>query len=344
MRARQPLRITLTLLAAAGLAACSSDSQDPPPETVDSAGTESEPAMQVEPATASAAIPDRIVIARGGFMPEGIEYDRTNGRFLVGSFSAGTVFEIGADGSVTPFIDDPDLVSSAGIEADEARGRLLVTNSNGAAFGMPVGDPEGPRRAQLGVYDLNTGERLAMVDLGAVIDAGEEAVFFANDVAVADDGTAFVTDTIRNVVYRVDADYNAGVHYRFDPTEGLALNGIEWHPDGYLIVADLGNGQLYRLPDAPGSVAALVALPEAMAGADGIVWRADGALAVVQNSPVDGRVVALGSDDGWQSAQIIGVATHAGQATTAASVGDAIYTVQPHFADQEAPTIERAVF
>src|SRR6185503_17251502 len=49
-----------------------------------------------------------------------------------------------------------------GIEADEPRDRLLVTNSDRAAFG---GDAAG--QAKLGVYNLTTGERLAMVDLGA---------------------------------------------------------------------------------------------------------------------------------------------------------------------------------
>src|SRR5690606_40418533 len=61
-------------------------------------------------------LPDMIVIERGGFIPEGIEYDQTNERILVGSLAEGTVFEIAPDGTMTPVIEDGDLVSSVGIE------------------------------------------------------------------------------------------------------------------------------------------------------------------------------------------------------------------------------------
>ena len=85
-------------------------------------------------------------------------------------------------------------------------------------------------------------------------------------------------------------------------------------------------------------------LPEPVNGADGIVWRADGALAVVQNMAENGRVVALTSNDGWASARIAEIAPHEGQATTAAAMGQDIYAVQPHFADQDPPMILRSVF
>jgi len=236
-------------------------------------------------------------------------------------------------------VTDPALISSVGIEVDEARDRILVANSDRAVFAG-----EGQGQAKLGVYSLTSGARLAMADLAAELDAADDAAFFANDVAVADDGTAFVTDTRQNVVYRVGTDYVPSVHYAFTGVDGMTLNGIEWHPDGYLIIADSGNGRFYKLATAPGSNAAMIAVPEALPGADGIVWRADGALAVIQNSPTDGRVTLLRSGDGWLTASIAGVATHSGQATTGAAVGNEIYSVQPHFNDPEPPSIHRAMF
>ena len=334
----------LMLLGAATLAACSSDSDEagvaaestpaPAPATVAVPG----PAPAAPPAAMSNEIPDVIVAERGGFIPEGIEYDNANGRFLTGSLAEGSIFEIGLDGSVTAVITDPELVSTVGIEVDEARDRVLAANSNRAAFGG------GPSQAVFAAFSLTTGERLAMVDLDDLVDAGEGAAFFANDVAVADDGTAFVTDTMQNVVYRVGLDYAASIHYAFEGVEGLSLNGIEWHPDGYLIVIDSTNGRLYKLGTSNGSTPAMVAVPEAVAGGDGIVWNSSGALAVVQNSATDGRVTLLQSDDGWLTASIAGVSTHAGQATTGAAVGDEIFSVQPHFNDAEPPSIHRATF
>lgn len=314
----------LALCAVFVLSACSSE---PAPEPESPAKPE---AIEPDPTD----IPDRIVAERGGFVPEGLEYDSINERFLTGSLAEGTLFEIANDGSMTPFVTDPDLVSSVGIEVDEARDRLIAANSDRAVF--QGGEPG---QAKLGVYSLKTGERLAMVNLGTLLEVGDDASFFANDLTVGEDGTIYVTDMFRNVIYAVDTDYEASVFYRFEPAEGLALNGIEYHPDGFLIV--VGGSNLYKLRlDDPS--ATRIELPEPMAGADGIVFDSKGRLAVVSNSA--SRVVVLTSDDNWESATIDAVATFEGQATTGAVVGDAIYVVQPHFSDPDQPVILRAQF
>ena len=291
---------------------------------------------ETEPATLAPELPELIVAERGGFIQEGVEYDTKNGRLLTGSLSEGTIFEVHADGRLTPAVNDPDLVSSVGIEVDEPRDRLLVANADSSVF---QGGSAG--QAMLGVYNLTTGERIAMVDLAAAIaDLPDDAVFFVNDVAVGDDGTAYVTDTRMNVIYRVTPDYQASVLHRFEPMDGVALNGIVYHASGYLLVAS--GATLYKVPlDDPGQ-ASQVMLPEEVPGQDGMLWTADGRLAIVSNS--DSRVVALTSADDWATAQLAGVATFAVQATTAAAVGDDLYVVHPHFADEEPPSIERVAF
>jgi len=104
------------------------------------------------PATPAAPLGQVITAGRGGFVPEGVEYDQANGRFLTGSIAEGTIFTIGRDGSVVPFVRDADLKSSVGIEADEPRDRLLVANSDAVVFGGG-----GAGQAKLGVYNLTTG-------------------------------------------------------------------------------------------------------------------------------------------------------------------------------------------
>ena len=296
---------------------------------------------ETEPAAAPAAeapappmLPDVIVAERGGFIPEGVEYDMDNGRLLTGSLSEGSVFQLHEDGRVTPLVTDPDLVSSVGIEADELRDRLLVANSDRSVF---QGGTRG--QAMLGVYNLTTGERIAMVDLAAAVeDAGDDAAFFANDVAVADDGTAYVTDTRMNLVYRVDTDYAASVFHRFDD-DGAGPNGIVEHPAGYLLVAR--GDALWKVPLADPAAATAVMLPEDIPGQDGMVWSA-GRLAIVSNS--DNRVVALTSSDEWMTADLAGVAPYEPQGTTAAVVGDDVYVVHPHFADDDPPSVTRVEF
>ena len=294
------------------------------------------PAADPEPeATApiAAPLPATIVAERGGFIPEGVEYDTTNRRLLTGSLSEGSIFQIQNDGRLTTIVSDPELVSSVGIEADEPRARLLVANSDLSVF-----ESGGAGQAKLGVYDLTTGERIAMVNLAAVLaDAPDDAVYFANDVAVGDDGTAYVTDTRMNVIYRVGTDYEASVLSRFEPMEGLGLNGIVYHASGYLLVA--GGTTLWKVPVDDPAGATQVTLPEAISGQDGMVWTADGLLAIVSNS--DSRVVALTSADEWATAQLAGVGTYEMQATTAAVVDGEIYVVHPHFADEDPPSFER---
>jgi sugar lactone lactonase YvrE len=281
-------------------------------------------------APAPAMPPATITAVRGGFIPEGVEYDTTAHRFLTGSIAEGSVMTIGNDGSVTAVVTDPDLVASVGIEADEERDRLLVANSM-----SPFGTSGGPGQAKLGVYRLSTGERLAMVDLAATVsNPPADIMHFANDVAVGADGSAYVTDTRANIVYRVTPDYTASVLHRFD---GFGPNGIVYHPSGYLLV--VGGTMMYKVPVDNPDAATQVMLPEDIPGQDGAVWLPDGRLAIVSNS--GNRVVTLTSADNWATAQLAGQASYATQATTAAVVGDEVYVVHPHFMDADPPSLER---
>ena len=93
------------------------------------------------------------------------------------------------------------------------------------------------------------------------------------------------------------------------------------------------------MPIADPSETTQVTLSEATAGHDGMLWTADGLLAIVSNS--ENRVIALTSADEWATAELAGVGTFEGQATTGADVNGEIYVVHPHFADADAPSIER---
>jgi sugar lactone lactonase YvrE len=283
----------------------------------------------------SGRIASRIVMERGGFIPEGIEFDSNARRILTGSLVDGTIYEIRNDGTLAPFVIDDELVSSIGIEADEPRDRLLVANSDRSVFGGT-----GPGIAKLGVYRLSTGEKIAMVDLAAIAGGNDESVVFTNDVTVDDSGNVYLTDTQMNLIYKVDNNYQASVFYRFEPITGLGLNGIVHHPGGYLIVvAAGGQGLLYKVPVDDPTAARPIVLSQPATGADGLVWAADGRLVVVSNST--SSATAYTSDDGWDSAELVASAGFEGQATTGAAIDDRIYVVQPHFNDDDPPVILR---
>jgi sugar lactone lactonase YvrE len=282
----------------------------------------------------SGMAPDRIVAERGGFVPEGIEYDNNRNRFLTGSFADGTIYEVTSSGRLVPAITSPDLIASIGIEVDESRDTLYVANSN---MGIPNG------AAELGIYNLATGEQLAMVDLAASIpDKPADASHFANDVAVSKAGVAYVTDSNMKIVYKVDKYYRASVLIDFGLDAEFGLNGIEYHPAGYLILASPGTGQLIRVPVDNPQRWELTDLDVPATGVDGIVWTADGSLVGVSNNR--SRAVKYASDDNWRSARLTGMASYSGQSTTGAVVGNEIYVIQPHFSDDEPPEILRAKF
>ncbi|MEQ8313888.1 MAG: SMP-30/gluconolactonase/LRE family protein [Gammaproteobacteria bacterium] len=279
-------------------------------------------------------IPDVIVAERGGFIPEGIEYDNRNGRLLTGSLSEGTIYSISNSGELTAVAEDPEMPSSVGIEVDEDGNRLLAAV---AARGTAAG------AAKLGVFDLSSGARLALIDLAATIeDRPADASHFANDVAISQSGTAFVTDTSMNIIYRVDRYYNAEVFLDLGRDSGFSLNGIDYHPNGYLIVAAMGTGELIRVPINSPENWSVIELDFPASGGDGLVWAADGGLVVTSNNT--SRVLKYSSNNNWRSASLSGMARFGGQGTTAAAVGNDIYVVQPHFADPEPPVILRAQF
>jgi sugar lactone lactonase YvrE len=285
--------------------------------------------MAALPLALAQDLPDQVMAQYPGFFPEGIEWDTANERFLLGSLAEGTVFAVDDEGTVTPLVEDVNIVSSVGIEVDEDNNRLLVAAGDSNVFF----DPDAPGVAGLGIYDLDTGEQLHWVDLAALSDGTRH---FANDVTVDADGNAYVTDTFSPVIYRVDPDGNAEIFLQDDrfANPATGLNGIVYHPDGYLIAAVSGSGALFKIPvDSPEDISE-VTLDEPVS-ADGMILDDDGNLVIVGSTFEDGGpsfgVFRLSSDDEWESASIDAQMDTPRQASTAALRDGEIYIIYPGF-------------
>jgi sugar lactone lactonase YvrE len=306
--------VTALGLVASGPVACG------PAETGDE-GAESEAPSVVAQADVG---PDLVRIEDPELHPEGIEWDAAGDRWLVSSVTRGTVTEVHDDGSHSVFIDDPDIVSSIGIHIDHANGRLLVANSDLASF------QGAPGHAKLGAYDLETGERIFMTDLGGLTPGDGQ---FANDIATGPDGTAYVTNYMTDAIYRVTPSGEATVLVAGEPLAPGGINGIEYHPDGYLIAAQTEARGLIRV-GLDGSVTQ-IAVPEPIA-VDGLVFLADGRLAAVANTgegdTAQTEALLLASTDGWETATIVARWEAASDATTAAVRDGSVYVVDARFA------------
>lgn len=235
--------------------------------------------------------------------PEGVAYDPFGDRFLVGSVKHGTVGVVDPDGSVRPLVTDPALITTMGLAVDARRNRVLVVNGD-----IGVADRSSPetdrRTAGLGIYELRSGRQMTYVDLGA-LDAGRG--HFGNDVAVAPDGTAYVTDSISGAIYRVPLTGVPSVLVRDDRLTpvgtGNGANGIVWHPDGFLLVAQSSGRALYRVSvDAPQDIVQ-VQVNEPIGALDGLLLDGPAVLHAIDNTRAN-RVLSLGSTDGWQTATV----------------------------------------
>jgi sugar lactone lactonase YvrE len=269
--------------------------------------------------------PDLVTFEHLNLQPEGIEFDAERGQFLVGSRTEGLIYTVDDAGTIAPLVSDPGLSVSLGLHIDRANRRLLA-----------AGVLSGTANAALGIYDLDSGAPIHVVDLAAVAAPGQH---LANDVVSDAAGNAYVTDTLTPAIYRVDAQGQA-TRFSDDPQLSRA-NGIEIFDNRYLIVAKLIGASLLRVPlDDPRAITAVdAAMP--IAG-DGIVFTPDGDLAVVTPASI---VLRLRSDDDWQSATVIGswdASQVATGATTAAVRGDDVYVVFAHLFQTMRSTYEIA--
>ncbi|GAB3220633.1 SMP-30/gluconolactonase/LRE family protein [Glycomyces halotolerans] len=239
--------------------------------------------------------PEVIEAASPTHYPEGVAYDSGRDAFLVTSLVHGTVSVVGRDGEVSTLIDHPALVSTIGVRVDARRDRVLVaTADHGVAHNSTpetVGDLAG-----LGIFDLDSGELIEFVDLGAL--APEAPGHFANDIAIGWDGTAYVTDSIAGIVFEVALDGSAKVLVQDErlqsPDHGFGVNGVAVR-FGDLIVGNADSGTLWRIDlDEPEALRE-IEVEANLIGVDGLVWKSTGSLVAVTNS-----LGQPGTDAVWQ--------------------------------------------
>ena len=244
--------------------------------------------------------PDLVTGSAPRLHPEGVAYAPGQHRFLVGSVTHGTVSVVRPGGTVRTLVDDPALITTMGLAVDARRGRLLVVNGD-----VGISDRTTPgtlrKTAGLGIYDVHNGHRIAYHDLGA-LDPDHE--HFGNDVAVAPDGTAYVTDSFGGAIYRVPLHGAPSVLVRDDRLmpagSGNGANGIVLHPKGFLLIAHSSGRALYKL-DAGRLTQVTVDQP--IGAPDGLLLDRSGALHAVDNT-ADNRVVTLTSADDWTTAHL----------------------------------------
>jgi sugar lactone lactonase YvrE len=267
-------------------------------------------------------------VQRPALYPETIEYDRARDRFLLSSFRAGSIFAVNRAGAATVVVNDPRLCSVLGIAVDARRNRVWAVNSDLGASARP--SAVGPTHlAAVAAYDLGTGQPLHYVDV-APLYAGPHLL---NGIAVDAAGNAYISDSFSPVVYRIDAEGHPSVflHSEQFAGDGINLNGLAVHPDGYLLMIKKSDGSLFKVPLAEPSRFTKVRTERAFVGGDGLTLSGSKNLVIVANqtpTTKSNRAFSLISADDWASAKLVGEQTLGDDyPTTAVLRDDALYVV-----------------
>ncbi|KAJ7973059.1 Calcium-dependent phosphotriesterase superfamily protein [Quillaja saponaria] len=238
-----------------------------------------------------------------GWFRESCKWDDRDRRFLVPFFEGGVgqilVPEDHSPETIlqeVPLVKDADLAgnSSLGIVIDRPTNRLLVAYA----------DVIGNRYGAVAAYDLSTWKRLFLTQLSGPSD--EKAL--TDDVAVDAEGNAYVTDAKGSKIWKVGADGKLLSIIRsplFTPKEWyktlVALNGIVYHPDGFLIVVHTFSGNLFKIDVAKEEVKLIKIAGGPLFFGDGLELLSPTKLVVAGNP--SGRLVE--SSDGWETASLV---------------------------------------
>jgi sugar lactone lactonase YvrE len=285
---------------------------------VGACGDKKPPAKAPEEPVAKAEVvkpmtPDAVSFKQAMLYPEGVDWDADRKRFMVTSIRKGIVGTVTDDGAYAVFAQDPRMVSAVGIRIDAERDRVLVCNADPGASEFSTPKTTG-KLAALAVFQLSTGKLTNYINLVEGLEGGH----FCNDIVIAKDGTAYISDSFSTMIHKVTLDYKTSVFLDNKIFSGKAfnLNGIVIK-DNYLLIDKFNEGLLFKVPLDNPEAFTQVKINEKFDGADGLLWAPDGSLVLIANNSAHGgypsgvatdKVVKLASTDDWATAQVVGTA------------------------------------
>jgi sugar lactone lactonase YvrE len=215
-------------------------------------------------------------------IPEGIAYDPVDDAFYLTSIYRRKVVRVDRNGAARDFVAEgaDGMGSSLGVRIDAKR-RVLWTVA-GASEWMRGWSPSMRGQGALYGYDLRDGRLVTKIATGSA-----EQPAMLNDLAIAADGTIYITDMLAGRVVRVTPGSQSFETW----TEGLQYpNGIAVSDDGrHVYVADFRG--VTRVTTADKTTQRIEAT-RWLGGIDGLSWR-NGTLIGIQNAAGKGRVIRI---------------------------------------------------
>ncbi|BDS15012.1 SMP-30/gluconolactonase/LRE family protein [Aureispira anguillae] len=256
-------------------------------------------------------LPDEIIVNDLGLYPEGIAYDEKEKVFYISSVAKGRISKVKLDGSFETFVDAPNLVSTLGMKIDPINNRLIVCVSD-PGFGERSSSNTMAQLAAIAIYDISTANLLHFIPLSS------GAPHLANDLVLDNVGNIYISDSFSPTIYKIDK--NGLVSKLIEDPKFLpqpmnfGLNGLAFHPDGFLIVAKYDEGKLFKIPlSTPANFSEIHFTTDSIPAIDGILLTDNNTLVVASNNLGAGShenaVYRLTSADNWNSMSIVNKTT-----------------------------------
>lgn len=284
----------------------------------------------------AAAIPDqptaRIEFNAPESYPEGIAYDSISNVFFVSSARLGSIGKVTPGGVYSLLLNDPSFKSSYGVKVHPDGKRLFVciSDANYSKFTSP---DTRKKMARLVGINMVTGKITDDIDLSKLVPGNH----FANDLTFDSQQNAYVTDSFSNVIYKVTPGGQASV-FADSPmfkTEGVGLNGIVFHPSGYLLTVSSGTGAVYKIDLKNPKSISKVATEQFFMNGDGLLLTGNNKLVLVQNGGSD-KIYELTSEDNFVSAKMSAstlVADRFTYPSTATMANDKVWIMNAKFSE-----------
>jgi sugar lactone lactonase YvrE len=210
----------------------------------------------------------RISFEAPDLYPEGIAFDSTRNLFHVSSARLGQVGSVSPSGTYTVLHRAPDLKSTYGMKM-HPNGKHLLVCVGDANYSKFTSADTRAKLAKLISIDVTTGARIMDIDLSKLIPGKH----FVNDMAIDNSGNIYLTDSYAHAIYRVSPDGKATVFAKSPlfETAGIGLNGIVYHPAGFLLADNTNTGQLYKIDISNPQNVQKVKTDQYFLGADGLL-------------------------------------------------------------------------
>jgi sugar lactone lactonase YvrE len=234
------------------------------------------------------------VLPEDFILPEAIDWDAKREKFIIGNVAEGRILLVDRSGSVKPFIESDSLGGPWGVydlKIDAARELLWVSSAASSSYRKNSDENRG--KSGLFKFDLRSGK---LLDSYLVTETDKAPSGLAN-IALAADGTVYVADSLRPVVYKL-APGNDSLEPAFASPGLVSIRGLALSADNKLLyLADYELGVLVLHLELKRATHLVAPDSFNIGGIDGMYFW-NGHLVVIQNGNSPERVMRLEIDPG----------------------------------------------